>query len=386
MSNNIYCERGSDFSFEAIMQLLNISFGFLTPETDLRGLLPKLYREELRPQDANYVVVEDGEPVAAVGAYDHEIRVCGRTLPCRSVGNVAVHPNHRSKGYMKLAMNAALRDMIEDGIAISALGGRRQRYLYYGYDKAATSYKYTITRENIHHVFGDFSAPFSIREVNDRNDPVIEKIIALNDGLPFTPVRPREEYLYIANSWKAKLLVAEDGDNFVGYFILNGGRHATEVATVQNESFIPFIRSIYAFFGEDFSLTLFPYQMYYRMALTPFAEDMSVGFAMQFNILNYRSVAEAFLALKLTYTKLPDGEVKLLVHGYAGDERICIAVKNGEQSVTVIDDSVPVDYELSHAEAIEFLFSPISPRREAASELARLYFPLPLCMRMADEV
>ena len=49
-------------------------------------------------------------------------------------------------------------------------------------------------------------------------------------------------------------------------------------------------------------------------------------------------------------------------------------------------DAAPVDYELSHLEAMEFLFSPVCPVRETACDLARIWFPLPICMYRADEV
>ena len=113
---------------------------------------------------------------------------------------------------------------------------------------------------------------------------------------------------------------------------------------------------------------------------------MSLAHAMHFNVLNYSRVIEAFLELQLSYVPIPDGEVTLLIHGYAGDERIRITVKGGKSIVTNIDDTVSVDYELSHAEALSFLFSPISPIRETAKDLFKLWFPLPLCMLRADEV
>lgn len=107
---------------------------------------------------------------------------------------------------------------------------------------------------------------------------------------------------------------------------------------------------------------------------------------MHFNILNYQATVEAFLDLKLQYETVPDGSVVLLIHGYARDERILVTVKGGKASVAAVAEDVPADLELNHAEAISFLFSPISPLREAASDLCKLWFPLPLCMCHADEV
>lgn len=386
MSKKIYCGRGNHIPYEEYMDVINVSFGFSTPETQFLGLLPKCYREQYRPQDQNYVVTEDGVLTTAVGAYDHEIVVCGRTLPCRGIGNVAVHPNHRSKGYMKDAMNISLNDMIKDGVVLSTLGGRRQRYLYFGYDKAGTIYRYHISRDNIRHVYGDLTAPYAVRVVTDPADPVIDSILTLNQKSPVIPVRPRDMYLDIANTWKAKLLVVEDGARFVGYCIMDQGNSISEVQTVTDREFMFFVRSVFGFLGEGFSITLLPHQISYRSDLTPIAEGMELGHAMHFNVLNYRVATDAFLALKRTYVTLPDGEVTFLIHGYAGDERIRVAIQNGVSAVEAVDESISVDYELSHAEALSFLFSPFSPLREKASDLCKLWFPLPICMYHADEV
>ena len=107
---------------------------------------------------------------------------------------------------------------------------------------------------------------------------------------------------------------------------------------------------------------------------------------MQYNVLSYRAVTEAFLALKMTYDLLPDGELTYLIHGYGGDERITISVKDGQATVTPADETAPVTRELTHFEATSLLFSPISPLRDSGSLQERLWFPLPLTMLHADEV
>ena len=386
MVDTNYCGRGNHIPYDDYMKLINESFGFFSPETEFLGLLPKLYREEYRPQDQNYVVTEDGKLVAAVGAYDHEILVCGRRIPCRGIGNVAVHPDHRSKGYMKLAMNKALEDMISDGVVLSTLGGQRQRYLYFGYDKAGPIYTFTVCRENFHHVYGDVTAAFEIKEITDPADPFIDDMIALNTLGSFAPIRPRAQYLDIARSWKASLLVFLQKGEFLGYCILHGGNTVSEIQTRHDADFMTAIRSLYACLNHNIDIFLPAHQIQYRRALTPVAEDMHLISAMQFNILNYTAAIDAFLALKLTYEELPDGDMTLLIHGYAGDERIRITVKGSTSRVQMISEDIPADYELSHSEAISLLFSPISPLREDASNLCKVWFPLPICMCRADEV
>ena len=389
MSANIYCGRGNHIPYADYMDLINLSFGFTTPETQFLGLLPKCYRERYRPQDQNYVVTEDGVLTAAVGAYDHEIVVCGRHLPCRGIGNVAVHPDHRSKGYMKLAMNKSLEDMISDGIVLSTLGGRRQRYQYFGYDKAGTLYQFSISRDNIRHTFGNFDAPYALREVTDPADPVIREIMKLTETAPYAPVRAHETYLDISNTWKAKLICVTDpsaDDRFVGYCIMDGGNTLSEVRLVEGGEIMSLIRSVFAYLNCGFSVNLPAYQSEYITALSPIAEGSAIHASMMFNILNYTAAIEAFMALKLTNATLPDGTATLRIHGFAGDETIRITVKDGKHTVESVHADTAVDLELNHLQATEILFAPVSGQRETLSPLLRAWFPLPIWMYRADEV
>ena len=388
MEKKLYCGRGTDVPYNELMSVLNTSFGFFTPETEFLGLLPKLYREEYRPQDQNWVVTEDGVLTAAVGAYDHVIEVCSRRLPCRGIGNVAVHPDHRRKGYMKDAMKQAISDMVKDGVVMSTLGGRRQRYQYFGYDKAGPVYQFSISSDNIRHVYGNAPAPFAVREITDPKDGAIDEILHTTKGSPFAPVRDRAAYLDIANTWKARLWVLtdpSDADRFVGYCIFDAGG-ISEVRVERNEDFMGLIRSVYAYVDKGFAVLLPSYEIEYIRAISLIAEGMSVQPSMMFNILNYAAVIEAFLALKLTYATLPDGELTLLIHGYAGDERIRVTVKEGKHKVELVSEGTAVDLELDHLQATELLFGCISTARETGSELIRLWFPLPLFMYRADEV
>lgn len=389
MEKKIYCGRGYDVPYADYMHLIDLTFGFETPETQFLGLLPKLYREERRPQDSNYVVIEDGVLTAAVGAYDHEILVCGRRIPCRGIGNVAVHPDHRSKGYMKDTMNAALSDMITDGIALSTLGGRRQRYQYFGYDKAGPLYTFSLSRDCIRHTYGDLSAPFTVTPITEPDDPMIDCIMELNATRPFMPVRPRKDYLDVAVTWHARLFGVTDPadrNRFVGYCIMEGRDSIAEVQTVRPEDFMGLLRSVSACVESGISMRIPFHDTDYIEAITPIAEGFSVGCSMQYNVLNYRTITDAFLALKLTFANLPDGEVSYLIHGYAGDEILRITVKDGQGSVEALPAGSPVERELTHFEAISLLFSPVSPLRDNSSDKEKLWFPLPICMYHADEV
>ena len=110
-NNDIYYGRGTAEMFDDYMDFINYVFGFNGDSSDFKKLLPKLYKYEYEPAVSSYVAVEDGKLKSAIGAFDHDISVCGKLVKTRGIGNVAVHPYARGKGYMKKLMNMALDDM-----------------------------------------------------------------------------------------------------------------------------------------------------------------------------------------------------------------------------------------------------------------------------------
>lgn len=388
MAKNIFCGRTADIPYADFMDLINRSFGFSTPETQFLGLLPKLYREEHRPQEQNYIVTEDGVLCTAVGAYDHALTVGGDILPCRGIGNVATHPDYRARGYMRLAMEAALDDMIRDRVALSYLGGRRHRYRYFSYEKAGECYTFSLNRDNLRHVWKDESAPFdTVRAVVDPDDPILECIKAISDAGQVAPVRARKDFLDISRSWHADLLMIAHQGGFKGYAILGKEGSISELRTIQAEDFLPALRSVLVY-TERFSvtLTLPPFEAEAIAALMPVCEGVTYGCSMMYSVLDYGRVMKAFMNLKATYAALPDGEITLLIHGRGGDERLTVRVSEGAPSVTVASDTTPAELELSHCEAMEALFAPVSPLRDTLPACCRLWFPLPLWIYRADGV
>jgi predicted acetyltransferase len=177
MANNIYYGRGTAEMFDDYMDFINYVFGFNGDSSDFKKLLPKLYKYEYEPAVSSYVAVEDGKLKSAIGAFDHDITVCGIHVKTRGIGNVAVHPYARGKGYMKKLMNMALDDMENEGIALSVLGGRRQRYNFFSYDKLGQAVSMSFNGDNFRHTFGkDRKHTLTFKTLNASDVDTISKI------------------------------------------------------------------------------------------------------------------------------------------------------------------------------------------------------------------
>jgi predicted acetyltransferase len=91
----------------------------------------------------------DGEIAAALVLYPLTAHVCGEPRPVVGVGSVAVSPEHRRRGVAEAAMRAALREMRQDGRALSMLYPFRVSfYRKFGYGVIESVHLFTTPASN----------------------------------------------------------------------------------------------------------------------------------------------------------------------------------------------------------------------------------------------
>lgn len=397
----IYRGTGECIPYDTYMALINEAFGFDGLERDFRTLLPKLYRPGRAPQDQNYVVCEDGVPVAVIGAYSHAIRVCGNAIPCRGIGNVAVAETARGHGYMKDCMHRALLDMVQDGVALSTLGGRRQRYRYFGYEKAGICYTFSVTADNLRHTLGDMQQPgWEIRQVGERDVASLAVIRKLSESGSYAPIRPEPDLFDILSNWKATVWVALREGNPVGYLLREPSGLISELRVAEPADLLPLLTAgLRTWESGGLTIRLPEQEDELIRSLATVAEGCQVGCSMSYCVLQYKTVCEAFFALKATYAPLADGDLSLHIHGLGGEERLCLSVREGVPSVRELSPDETAQppaqppaqlaapaYELSHEEAMRLLFAPLCPERRDLPPAVQTWLPLPIWMYRADEV
>lgn len=374
--------KGNREQFQDLMDFLNLAFACGEPGKDLQALLPKMYQLESTCCEDNYLVLEGGKIKAAVGAYDQRIKVCDVELSCRGIGNVAVHPYSRGKGYMTNLMEQALEDMIRDGVDFSWLGGQRQRYNYFSYEHGGVSYIYNVNQTNMRHHFGEEKSPVTIEEIQADQEQYLDVVEALRNSGQYVPVRDRNKLYQICCSWHGKPYLLKNGEQVKGYFILND-KDVNEICLYDKKDFMNAVRCIVEQF-KQIRIILPAFCQDYRQMLAPVAEGMIHGGNEMFSVFCFRRVLEAFLKLKATYEELPDGCITILIHGRAGEEHLQIAIKDG--NITVEETIAKPQVELSHLEAIRFFFGLDCVEREKQSYYVRCLFPVPIWIYPADGV
>lgn len=384
---NIQYIKGTDDKQDEFMDFINYVFHMNGKDNDFYRQLPKLYKKEYHPCEHNFMVLENNRIKAAVGAFPGEVSVCGSKLSYYGIGNVAVNPYARSKGYMRKLMNMAVEHAISEDVDFSLLAGRRQRYQYFSYETAGRNYQFHIDEDNIRHAFGkDRRERFRFIQVKEESKDVLKEIADLQEKQPVHYKRKFEKLYDILMSWKDVDVYGIFEDlKFSGYLLCYGKSKVKEIILVQQEDILEVIADFITTIAHGgVSVDLPEYQRYLIDALTGISESVTMGNRYNFSVFHFDKVIRAFLELKAQTDRIADGEVVILIHGKKREEKLLIAVKDGKVSVSPTERVA--EYEYSHLEAMSVLFSNYSPLRNKLPMEVQTWLPLPITIYSADEV
>ena len=108
--------------------------------------LPDAYDDPTPEHHA--VVRRDDSIVGHVGCFPRTLVVDGGELETRMVGGVATDKRYRGNGYMSALIRFWLNRMVSEGIALSNLGGDRQRYGRFGWETTGQECVYAISERS----------------------------------------------------------------------------------------------------------------------------------------------------------------------------------------------------------------------------------------------
>ncbi|MFH1571281.1 MAG: GNAT family N-acetyltransferase, partial [Gemmatimonadota bacterium] len=227
MSETIIQLRASEF--DEAMEFLNMVFGEHSPH-DFARMLPTIYRPTDEHMTHNHAIRVDGRICAIVGMFPIAWQVGGARLRVAGIGGVSVRPDSRRLGYMRALMEHCVGRMKAEGCHVSWLGGQRQRYLYFGYDKCGSGYRFTLNKSNLRHSF--IGRPKVRFEPLTTDQPErLARSKALHDAQPVHVERPLADFHRHLVCWYHVPYAAVDGDgDMVGYLVANAaGDTVTEL-------------------------------------------------------------------------------------------------------------------------------------------------------------
>ncbi len=363
-----------------VLDFINMVFSMHSQPHDFAALLPKVYAH---PGFAryHYVAVEDGHIRGTVALLPLTLRVeenCA--LKAGYIGSVAVHPYSRGAGHMKALMRMALTDAEAQGYDLLALGGRRQRYAYFGFEKGGQRLTFSLNSDNVRHAMADVDEDaVRIREVTDAQDAVLEDVWQLSRRQMLTCERDRERLLDIFHSWHNALYVLEDArqdGTFLGYLNASGDQ-ICELALLDERRLAETLKAWMRGRARA-GITVPMYQRVRASYLKSIAENYTVTDAHMLRVINWRHALETLLTFKAGYQPLCDGR---FVFEVEDGGRYLIQVRDHE--VVVRDTQETPDLCFTQQRAAEFFFSPYSALMEA-SPMLKSFLPVPFEIPSAD--
>lgn len=346
-------EWAKETDFEEILEKADIIFGG-EGNTDYFQLYhPKLYA--VRNSATEHLVVKEEDGIKGMlGVFPAEMNVCGRRLKIDGFGTMGVLKSARGKGYMKDLMNTAV-DNSAKRADLAFLGGRRQRYEYFGFTPSGVSAQFSFNTDNGRHSTGgaDVSA-ICFSKISTEDKDALDFIESLTESKAAYVKRDRALLHAILHTCRSTPYLITKNDTHIGYVVTGGENRTISEIELTDLSLLPLVLTAYLKVFELRAIFVAGNFMFEReklAALEAVCETCTVTGCESFLIHNYVKVLDAFFALKATYTKLYDGKT---VFDIKGHEKIAIEVKNGIHSVTKTDDDA--DASISPIEATRLFF------------------------------
>ncbi len=230
-----------------LIDFINYVFSMDGEATDFVKLLPKAYEPETRHDILHLTLQEEGRIVAAVSILFITCHHGGDALKIGLVGNVSVHPYRRGRGYMKRLMQEADRILRERQCDISALGGQRQRYEYFGYVQAGLQASFTITTDNLRHRLGGGYVPsLTLREP----EGVLDALYACYQRQKAL-CRDRQNFLADCRSWQGELRAVCRDARVIGYVVATPAHTGWLEAVLPPDAYLEAIAAFLQEYGTD---------------------------------------------------------------------------------------------------------------------------------------
>jgi GNAT superfamily N-acetyltransferase len=377
--------RLSAADFEEAMDFMNLVFSGYSP-TDFAKLLPLLYRPTEEHMACNYAIRQRGRIRAVVGLFPLQWQAGPTMLRVAGIGGVSTHPNVRQRGLMKQLMQHCVAQMKAEGYHLSWLGGQRQRYLYYGYEKCGLGASMSLSRANLKHCFSTESS-LRFEPLAAEDQTYLDRARELHDTQPSRARRVPADFHLHCLSWHHRPHAAIDaGGRMVGYLVANAKGDAVAELVAENDQMAVEMARCWAVRGEQgINIDLNPAASGLIRRLGQHCEGMNLHASGNWQVFAWEEVLGALLALRRAAGPLPAGRVVVGIEGYGN---LALEV-DGERTEVTRTDAAPAvkgDAPLM----LRLFCGPLPPSQVTAlpegAALLEAWCPLPLYWARQDGV
>lgn len=358
---------GRGMKQETLIDFADFVFSKAHRPHDFATLLPKIYGPGRTKLENHVVATDENGMLWGMAMFDpFDLVVGGETLKAACVGTVSAHPRAGGVGIMKKVMAGLDEQEALKNADLVMLGGRRQRYEYYGFTPSGMALRYVIDGNNNRH-----GLPENTLTLRLLTDEYIQAAMALVHGMDVHVKHDADWFYQVHCSWNARPVVLLDGDKFIGLadVIKEEGRVA-QLSLVSNEYAGAAVKALY----EDIGKESISFDMGPNDPLNAFfarvAGDMGLSWDANYRIQRFDKVIAAFMKLKHAKTPLEKGAFSLAIEGVG---LIKITVDEAGVQVEILESK---EKGISKMDACRFFFSSGCGYLPISAPCG--WFPLPL--------
>ncbi len=383
----IKAERAKTTDFEEILEVSNRIFA--GEDTNyFQSYHPALYKEGVNTATDHIIIREDNKIKGMVGWFSSVMNIMGEKIEVCGVGTMCVEKECRGKGYMREIMEELLSELKEAKTPIAILGGRRQRYEYYGFTPSAICSNFYFNFDNAKHVFSkDTSATYTFSTPDGTEKELFKKCVALYERRKAYTERTVESFYDCLCNCRCKPMFIYKNGEFAGYACVspnNGEIHEFELE--DNKDCCRMLKDYIAAFdlrGVS-AKQVFHFEREKLNALAKVCEGVSTTGADSYFIQDYAKVITAFGNLKASYTQIPDGEIIIDIEGI---QKIKITAKANK--ISAVETTEDADLTIPPLDAVSSFFGQGAFTLEVTEKLpgfVNALFPLPLFFSVPDMI
>ena len=369
---------------EKVLDFIDFVFSQAHRPHDFARLLPKVYAHPGFSALHAVAVREDGSVRGTVAMLPLTVRMGeADELKVGYIGSVSAHPRDRGAGHMKALMAMQLEEARRRGYDLLALGGQRQRYGYWGFERGGAQLSFSLNEANVRHALKREKDPNAsdddmfFLKIEGADEPALEKIAKLHAAQPIFCPRGRDRlYDILCSFGGAPYAIGGAEGEIIGYFVEQGDR-ISELVLQDEKDLYTFLRCWMAG-REDGTVTAYPWQRERVLALQKVAESCRVEDAKMFKILHWPRVLEAALRFRQSVQPLPSGR---RVIGIEGAGTLALSVEGAKVSAAWTEET-PLRV-LGERDAVALFFSPQAQIMEI-DPLLKAWLPLPLSIPRPD--
>lgn len=373
--------------YDALLDMLNYTFGTkYGRKMDFVAEQPKMWVRTDEYMGKHYGVFEEDKLVSVVGIYPLPIKIMGKEFTFYTTGNVATIPECEGKGYFTKLFDLAMEELKVLNADAARLGGSRQRYGRFGFSQCSSLYYFVLNEHNCKRALSGYGEGVTIKKIEPNDTEILKFCMELCNSKPFHVERYdvanyRDVYTVMGSKESAPYVAIKNGKP-IGYLcVYKDMTKLHEVRAISTDAYCDTLCAFRAFTGNNLNVPVAPYNVEELEIMSRVANEISITSPSKFKIINFCGIIDAFMQLKASYARMPEGELVMDIEDYG---KIRIYADNTGCGCCFTDK--PADITVNKDMATRIVFGFAFNETNKLPDFAKIWFPLPLSWDFMDYV